>query len=444
MKAFHEHHQLDVIEGDADAAPDWSLTPAGEQYPCSTNRCVFVAAQPLTEPGRDKGSLLRTGLTQCLARIVRRYDESDETDTCGVGAVTNGLDIAFVRVDFKAPHPCFLATHLPLYTADGAATCPEGLRRLVQVMCGGTPTRRLEGDTHADSDSEDVDRARYGLAPLPRFHPALATRGVLGIGGFSTVLWVQGEHGGAMALKYQHHDSDDGDGDSEQLVARERVCLADLAAVNVLAVPRLSEWDALGAAGAGVPEEYRAKALLMTPVGVPLVNLFTARPHVEETSRGSAINLLFDQLLASLRSAHEAGWLHNDVRPANIVVVCDEREHSDDWGAWQAVLVDWGLATRRGELRLEADALGVPDFLAPAPLQVWCSRRAGVRAARSGSDVKVTLDRVDSWTPTAHDEMLALVYTFVAARYGTHTVGRIQLLAPGLGHRSGAHGVVPR
>ena len=38
LQAFHEHHQLDVIEGDADAAPDWSLTPAGEQYPCSTNR----------------------------------------------------------------------------------------------------------------------------------------------------------------------------------------------------------------------------------------------------------------------------------------------------------------------------------------------------------------------------------------------------------------------
>lgn len=63
------------------------------------------------------------------------------------------------------------------------------------------------------------------------------------------------------------------------------------------------------------------------------------------------------QVLSALRAAHEAGILHRDVKPSNILLTDDGR----------AVLTDFGIATAEGESSLTSTGMvtGSPSFLAP-------------------------------------------------------------------------------
>lgn len=63
------------------------------------------------------------------------------------------------------------------------------------------------------------------------------------------------------------------------------------------------------------------------------------------------------QVLSALRAAHEAGILHRDVKPSNILL--------DDEG--RAVLTDFGIATAEGDSSLTSTGMvtGSPSFLAP-------------------------------------------------------------------------------
>ncbi|MEU8436542.1 serine/threonine-protein kinase [Streptomyces sp. NPDC029216] len=66
---------------------------------------------------------------------------------------------------------------------------------------------------------------------------------------------------------------------------------------------------------------------------------------------------LGEQVLAALRSAHEAGVLHRDVKPANVLVANDGR----------VVLSDFGIASLAGSspLTMPGEVMGSPEFLAP-------------------------------------------------------------------------------
>ncbi|WP_045324292.1 serine/threonine-protein kinase [Streptomyces sp. NRRL F-4428] len=64
-----------------------------------------------------------------------------------------------------------------------------------------------------------------------------------------------------------------------------------------------------------------------------------------------------EQVLAALRSAHESGVLHRDVKPANVLVSNDGR----------VVLSDFGIASLEGSsaITMTGEVVGSPEYLAP-------------------------------------------------------------------------------
>lgn len=97
--------------------------------------------------------------------------------------------------------------------------------------------------------------------------------------------------------------------------------------------------------------------------GVPLDRLLTVTGGLpDDQARAIAVDLL-----AALAAVHEAGWVHGDVAPSNVVV--------DDAG--EARLLDLGIAVRIGEVR--PSPAGKPGYVAPEAI--------GGRAASPAADV---------------------------------------------------------
>ncbi|NUT08857.1 MAG: serine/threonine protein kinase, partial [Nonomuraea sp.] len=94
-----------------------------------------------------------------------------------------------------------------------------------------------------------------------------------------------------------------------------------------------------------------------------IVMELVANPSLEEvvaTSGALPVRQAADvgrQVLSALKAAHEAGILHRDVKPSNILLGDDGR----------AVLMDFGIATVEGDASLTRTGMvtGSPSFLAP-------------------------------------------------------------------------------
>ncbi|WP_093774679.1 serine/threonine-protein kinase [Streptomyces sp. yr375] len=87
--------------------------------------------------------------------------------------------------------------------------------------------------------------------------------------------------------------------------------------------------------------------------GISLAELLDAEGPLEP-ARAAHIGA---EVLAALRAAHEAGVLHRDVKPANVLLSNDGR----------VVLTDFGIATVEGTsaLTMTGEVIGSPEFLAP-------------------------------------------------------------------------------
>jgi serine/threonine protein kinase len=70
---------------------------------------------------------------------------------------------------------------------------------------------------------------------------------------------------------------------------------------------------------------------------------------------------------AALTAAHRAGVVHRDVKPENILVICEGARERDLSGSVQAKLVDFGIARIAGEKTLTATGavVGTLAYMAP-------------------------------------------------------------------------------
>ncbi|MFI6036462.1 serine/threonine-protein kinase [Streptomyces sp. NPDC051315] len=87
--------------------------------------------------------------------------------------------------------------------------------------------------------------------------------------------------------------------------------------------------------------------------GISLADLLDAEGPLEP----ARVAHIGAEVLSALRAAHEAGVLHRDVKPANVLMSNDGR----------VVLTDFGIATVEGTsaLTMTGEVIGSPEFLAP-------------------------------------------------------------------------------
>ncbi|MGA5899720.1 serine/threonine-protein kinase [Streptomyces venetus] len=107
------------------------------------------------------------------------------------------------------------------------------------------------------------------------------------------------------------------------------------------------------------------------------------------------------EVLAALRAAHEAGVLHRDVKPANVLIANDGR----------IVLTDFGIAMVEGSsaLTMTGEVIGSPEFLAP--------ERALGRTPGPESDLwslgVLLYAAVEGYSPFRHDTPLSTLRAIV-------------------------------
>src|SRR4051795_12620488 len=164
----------------------------------------------------------------------------------------------------------------------------------------------------------------------------------LGAGGMATVYLAEDERlGRKVAVKRLHSDSPE---DAARRFDREAKVGASLSHPNLVTV-----FDTVA--------DDEGVLIVMEYVEGQNLSELMARERVP-AERGAAI---IKQVAAALDHAHQAGVIHRDVKPANILVSPDGK----------AKLVDLGIATatERTQITAAGMVLGTPSYMAPEQLE---------------------------------------------------------------------------
>lgn len=81
--------------------------------------------------------------------------------------------------------------------------------------------------------------------------------------------------------------------------------------------------------------------------------------HEAVVGEGLDLRVVVEDMARGLLHLHEAGWVHRDVKPANVL-----------WDGHRALLADLGLAVRHGAQELVPPA-GTPPYMAPEAFLRW-------------------------------------------------------------------------
>ncbi|MGO3140385.1 MAG: serine/threonine-protein kinase [Galactobacter sp.] len=139
------------------------------------------------------------------------------------------------------------------------------------------------------------------------------------------------------------------------------------------------------------------------------------------------VSALLRQLLAALTAVHAAGWVHRDVKPANLLFGGPGADVS------HLYLADFGVALHRDDHRLTATGFvcGTPGYLSPEQLRgappsptqdLWAAGAVALHALIPGRDLRSVPDLRELLPPASdgdtalHDVLAGLLSPDPAAR----------------------------
>ena len=398
----------------AAAAPDQLWSHARDAAPSMLGALLIVEVK---KP-RNLASAVAQAAKYLRRRIAALFHEADARgesahDIFALAAATDGDSIALLRMSSGAPAdgafgarslpcPVLVTAALPLLAGwdryDAAwvppSEAPPGFLALVRVL--QAPATTLGLGQPLEALNATLDGAAVSLAFAER----------LGCGGTSDVYALRAAAGDSFAgacVKVPRCAT----GAIVEQFRREAAALRLLAPLEGASVPRLiCEGKREGAAPA-----HRAQCswplLVLAPVGEPLcgyVGRIVARESAAAEAAAAAsgggggdggggsggaagaeaaassasrialarrrlADLVVRSVLRTLQLAHEHGFVHCDVRPANLVVVAEAGAEEE-----RVLLVDWGLCVEPGA---GAAGRGTPAFGASALFQqTSCRARA--------------------------------------------------------------------
>jgi hypothetical protein len=359
----------------AEMRPDFTLTHCRDAAPSTIGALVIVEAKlpgNLASAVKQVAAYLRRRVFKlCLERSSRGEPFAD-VFSLGVG--TDGREIVFVRVRSGAPElggvlyktavpcPVDMSQRLPLLSAwDFCEPLPDfkhlappaGYAALVRLLGAphdklgfGAPLASLTAAVHWGCSADGGDGSEREVVVLE-----LSNR--LGSGGSSDVYAIANactEHGGT-SIPFAAAAA------AGTVVAKiARVAtphIHDCFSVELDALVRLTsaarEERVPTLVGSGVYALDAAwRLLLLRPRGVPLADWVSMRAAssgsggvrtrsgneaAASAHRRAVATAVITRVLETLRCAHDAGLMHCDVRPSNVVIFKE-----------RAVLVDWGLS----------------------------------------------------------------------------------------------------
>jgi tRNA A-37 threonylcarbamoyl transferase component Bud32/tetratricopeptide (TPR) repeat protein len=246
-----------------------------------------------------------------------------------------------------------LVTHL-----DACPDCTSVVAELLRVYASSLAppdgaARRSIADPHARTERASLQTALAHLGagtPLPGQIGRYRVLRALGEGGMGRVVAAYDPHlDRTVALKLLHEDPTVDPEERRSRLAREARAMAKLSHPNVVTV-----FD--------VGFDEATRQLFVAMELVPGTTL--TRTLAERRSRDAVI-ALFVAAGEGLRAAHEAGLVHRDFKPDNVLVGTDGRVRVTDFGLARPPRASDGGAIDGVHLTRVGAVVGTPAYMAP-------------------------------------------------------------------------------